>query len=298
MKPAVLLPVCILASVASAYLVTSIQKKEPAAGAAHAAAPDSAGDLARAVDELRASQTEIRRTLDELRSSAERRDGRLASGDLDAAIDRALAARGATPVTNAEPAAPTAAAKKPSAKDLLARLAVEDLSEAQTMAIWKEAAEAGLVDELVGLYETAAKDRPNDPAAQVDLGHAYLQKLFTVPSGPEQGNWATKADQSFDAALALDDHHWEARFSKAMSLSFWPPIFGKTGTAIAQFETLVAQQAGQTQKKEYAQVHLLLGNMYQQSGQKDKAVAAWQNGLSLFPGNAELAQQIAGAQGN
>jgi cytochrome c-type biogenesis protein CcmH/NrfG len=110
-----------------------------------------------------------------------------------------------------------------------------------------------------------------------------------VPDGQERGLYATKADQAFDAALASDPQHWTARFSKAMSLSFWPPIFGKQGEAITQFETIVAQQESSGQAKpEFAQSYLFLGNLYAQGGKADKAAEVWKKGLSLFPENESL----------
>ena len=59
---------------------------------------------------------------------------------------------------------------------------------------------------------------------------------------------ANKADQAFDAALAVDEKHWDARFTKATALSFWPPIFGKQAESVRQFEILIDQQesAGRT----------------------------------------------------
>jgi tetratricopeptide (TPR) repeat protein len=91
---------------------------------------------------------------------------------------------------------------------------------------------------------------------------------------------------------------WDARFAKAVSLSFWPPLLGKQNEAIKNFEVLVEQQAGQPQKPEYAQTYWALGNMYTQSGDKAKALATWQQGLALYPGNAQLEAQIANAQGH
>jgi len=70
-------------------------------------------------------------------------------------------------------------------------------------------------------------------------------------------------------------------------------MFGKQAEAIHQFEVLVDQQAGQPAKGDFVQTHLVLGNLYLQQGQKDKALAVWQNGLAQFPGNAALMQQIA-----
>ena len=90
----------------------------------------------------------------------------------------------------------------------------------------------------------------------------------------------------------------DARFSKAISLSFWPPVFGKQTEAINNFEILAAQQAQQPQEPKFAQTWLLLGNVYQQIGKSEQALAAWQKGLSIFPDNAQLLQQIANAQGH
>ena len=83
-----------------------------------------------------------------------------------------------------------------------------------------------------------------------------------------------------------------------MSLSFWPPVFGKQTEAIKHFEILVAQQANQPTRAGYAETHVLLGNLYQQIGDKQKAISTWKTGLGLFPDNPELAQQIANATGH
>ncbi len=102
-----------------------------------------------------------------------------------------------------------------------------------------------------------------------------------------------KADEAFDAALARDDHHWDARFSKAVSPSFWPPLFGKQAEAIEHFETLMGQQEALPQQgPKHAQTYLLLGNLYQQQGNNDKALATWNDGTQLFPDNHELAARV------
>ena len=214
---------------------------------------------------------------------------------MQAAVARALGnSVAAAPV---EEAAVAAAAPR-TAKSFFDQYLNEDLSEEQTEALWKAASEAGQFDALLALFEEHAKANPQSADAQLDLGMAYLQKLFKAGNGPEQGTWAIKADQSFDAALAVDDHHWDARFAKAMSLSFWPPVFGKQTEAIKHFETLIEQQANIPSAPNHAQTWLLLGNMYQQLGKADQALETWQKGLALFPQNAELAQQISNGQGN
>src|SRR5262245_12134838 len=172
------------------------------------------------------------------------------------------------------------------------------LSFEKREAIWKALREAGLIEAAVEAIEEKAKANPGNADLQVLLGSAYLQKLFTVPDGPEKGTWAVKADQAFDSALTIDDHNWPARFSKAVSLSFWPPVFNKQPDAIKNFETLVAQQeqGGQT-KPEFAQTYYFLSNLYSGQGKTDQALATVKKGLTAFPDDPQLKANLAKLEG-
>ncbi|MEM9382762.1 MAG: tetratricopeptide repeat protein [Planctomycetota bacterium] len=214
------------------------------------------------------------------------------------AIARAVAAymesRG--DVALAEPSSLDGTGELATAEDAFALLA--DAGSVRSTELWKEIVEKGLDDEVIALFEAAAEADPNDPEAQLALGTAYLGLTQEAGASPLAGKYATLADQALDRALEADPQHWDARFTKATALSFWPPVFGKQAAAIQQFETLVSQQAGMAPTARHADTHLLLGNMYQQTGQMEKAVKAWQQGLQLFPGNSDLAAQIALATGN
>jgi tetratricopeptide (TPR) repeat protein len=109
----------------------------------------------------------------------------------------------------------------------------------------------------------------------------------------EKGTWAVKADKAFDAALALDDHHWSARFSKAASLAFWPAILGKQPEAVKQFEILREQQESQAPREEFAQTYLFLGNLYASQGNAAKAQEVWRKGAEFFPRSSELTAKAA-----
>lgn len=299
-----ILPMILLTALAAAiasFAAVRMTSKPDTRASTSTASADEVARLTASVASLQEKQTEIAQTLADLRAelvASERGQARVPLGDIEAAVARALEARtGAAPAATA--ALPEkAAAPKTKPQGYLARLTAQDVSWDEAQKIWQEAAADGELDQVVALFEEFARTHADDAHAQVELGHAYLQKVFQAGGGPEAGKWAIRADQAYDGALKIDDHNWEARFSKAMSLSHWPAVFGKQHDAIQNFETLVAQQAGQTQRPEFAQTHFLLGNMYQQIGEKDKALAAWQNGLALFPDNAALAAQIAGAQGH
>ncbi len=268
-------------------------------------APVSADqDLAPRLDTLQQVQEETARTL---RALAERLDAvDLRSGRIelpavsDEQVQRALEvyfekarAQGASlPVPAAATAAAASGGDGPplTVEQVLAeldRMQIEDHDEGQVL--WGKAAKAGILDDLVAAYEARAKQNPNDASARSDLGNAYLQKLFTVGNGPDQGTWAVKADKTFDEALDIDPGHWEARFSKATSLAFWPPILGKGGEAAKHYEILLEQQeASRVKKPEYAQTYVFLGNLYDQRGDKEKAKETWRKGYALYPESPEL----------
>jgi len=296
MKPLILLPVAVLLSVAASFVVVRMSATPTAA-----ASPVESDELRRLADHVAgidARQESLSKSLEDLRAQVDsdsRGDARVPVGEIEAAVARAL--QGTTPAA-AVVAAPVAEAGPRTARSFLDELLADDLSRDEAEAIWKAASDAGQLDAVVALFEERAKANPGSADAQLDLGRAYLQKVFKAGNGPEAGTWATKADASFDAALAVDDHHWEARFSKAVSLSFWPPVFGKQTEAIKHFEILIDQQRNLPSNPNHAQTWLLLGNMYQQLGKSDQALATWQKGLALFPDNEQLSQQISNGQGN
>lgn len=300
MKNLPLIVFTVLASAAAAFAVVRMNTKDSAAATASISPTDAdLAALSASVASVQAQQAEIAQALADLKGQivlSDRSDTRVPLGEIEAAVARALEARSA--VEHAPVVAASSASPKAKREAYLKRLLDDGVSWDDAQAIWKEVAADGELDAVVALFEEQARANPNDVQAQVDLGHAYLQKVFQSGGGPEAGKWAIQADHAYDGALKLDDHNWEARFSKAMSLSHWPAVFGKQNEAIQNFEVLVAQQALQSQRPDFVQTHFLLGNMYQQIGEKEKALAAWQKGLTMFPDNPSLLGQIASLQGN
>ena len=146
---------------------------------------------------------------------------------------------------------------------------------------------------MIASFERLAAMSPNNPDLQAELGDAYLQKLFDVGTGPTAALYGEKADAAYDAALALDAEHWDARFNKAVSLSLWPTFLGKGSEAIEQFEILIDQQRKREARPEFAQSYYYLGNMYLETGNAEKARRAWSEGLEAFPDSDILRDQLA-----
>ena len=290
-----LILVCLVLALGAAGIFAWFTTKAPAPQTALASAP---GELAELRTELQALAKRVDALQAEHATKLESAGGtRLSQSDIDAAVERALASRAESgPADAASASRAGGAGAKLDAPGAFAQLTDPALSWEDRRKKWSEIAKAGLLDEVLALYEKQAADNPNDTKAQTALGNAYLNKLFNSPQGPEAGVWGTKADKAFDRALALDDHNWEARYVKAVSLSNWPAFLGKQPEAIANLETLVQQQSQGELRPEYAQTYLILGNLYKQTGKSDQALAMWQQGLALFPGNAEFQKQIQLAQ--
>lgn len=154
---------------------------------------------------------------------------------------------------------------------------------------WRRAFAAGRMDDVVAQFEALAKSSPNDVAAQMNLANAYLAYLQM-----DNSKWqlSMKADNQFDKVLDIDDHHWEARFSKAVSYTFWPDFLGKKQDAIQHFETLVKQQETMPVQDDQAQTYLFLGNLLAERD-PERARQVWQQGAARHPNNQNLRQKLA-----
>lgn len=251
-----------------------------------ALAPDALGALDALTRDMTALQQRLA-TLERRPSSGEA--ARTDLGALERLVREAVA----------EALAEGGAAAAPAAHEDVADRTVDDLveevltaSELARAELWSQLASEGRADEVLEALRQRADAAPDDPEKQLELGQAYIARIADVGNSPLAGAYALQADAAFDRALAADPEHHSARFHKAVALSFWPPVFGKQSAAIAQFEQLVAQQQRLAPQPSFAETHLLLGNLYQQTGQRDKAVAAWRDGLALFPGHGGLTQQL------
>jgi tetratricopeptide (TPR) repeat protein len=164
---------------------------------------------------------------------------------------------------------------------------------AEKQAAWKELKDSGrLADAAAELEQLMANDPKNAlyPAA---LGQAYLKLCGTTTDIRQQAIWAMTADVDFDAALNLDPSNWDARYTKAVGMSYWPASLNKGDEVIQQFNTLIEQQEQQAPQPQFAQTYEWLGKQYQKAGQADAAQQVWQRGAALYPDNSSLQSLLA-----
>ncbi len=192
--------------------------------------------------------------------------------------------------------APAPAPAKPSRADWsrpLLKLVAAQSSYAEKQSAWNELRSSGELTKAIADLETAARSDPSVAEYPAVLGQAYIQQLMVTQDERDRVMLAMKADQSFDQALRLDPTNWEARFTKASALSYWPAEMNKSEEVMQQLVTLAEQQETLSPQPQFAQTYLLLGDQYQKAGYSDLARQTWQRGANLFPNNDTLRKKLA-----
>jgi tetratricopeptide (TPR) repeat protein len=201
----------------------------------------------------------------------------------------------ATPARLTQPVAAQSAAALDagSLKRTLELLVSPQVAYPEKRAMWRQLREAGKLDPAIADLEQRLTNEPRSAEIAAALGQAYLQKCASMQDVREQGILAMQADKVFDTALSADPANWEARFTKAVAMSYWPPVLNKTEEVIQHFETLVQQQETQNPQPQFADTYLWLGQQYQKAGRADDARATWQRGSALFPDHEPLRAKLA-----
>jgi hypothetical protein len=156
---------------------------------------------------------------------------------------------------------------------------------------WDQIRSARAIDRILNLFDKKAAEQPKNAELQYLLGRACINKLSSATDA-EKSVLGRKADEAFTRALSLNPEHWEARFTKALCLTFWPAFLGKQPECVRELETLLSQQEKSPQEEKFVQAYVVLGNLYLQYGDRAKALGTWKRGLVQFPGNPELSGKI------
>jgi tetratricopeptide (TPR) repeat protein len=172
-------------------------------------------------------------------------------------------------------------------------LVSKQASYQQKRQVWKQLRDAGQLDQAIAELERRTLNDPRTAEYPAALGQAYLKKCGVIQDVREQGILAMQADKLFDTALGLDPSNWEARFTKAVGMSYWPPMLNKSEEVIQHFQTLIQQQESQPPQPQFADTYAWLGEQYQKDGRSDDARTIWQRGATLFPTDEKLRTKLA-----
>ncbi len=180
--------------------------------------------------------------------------------------------------------------------DTLIETVLDEMNSDAFQEVWAWLNSTGRMEEVLAELERRAADAPDDLRILKGLGLVQFTHFFDERNGPDGVLLGRQTDATFDRILARDENNWSARFSKALALSYWPPAHARTGEAIRQFEDLRRRQLGRDARPEHVETYLYLGNLYFQSGRKDKALEVWREGLGRHPDAQALQHQISSTE--
>jgi tetratricopeptide (TPR) repeat protein len=273
-------------AVGAAFATVQFATPQPAAPAGDA----EAQHLRRDVDDLRRQLAELRAAPAPATAAAPT-DARtvlpqLTDEQIESALSRYLAARGGK-----LPMAASGDGTDGGAVDVTATLAqLRGKSDFWSHSdLYRRLFAAGKMDELIAAFEDYAAQNPKDVQAQMDLGNAYLAYLQMDST---KYPLSAKADAAFDRVLAIDENHWAARFTKAVSYTFYPDFLGKGPEAISHFERLIKQQQDMPPRPEFAQTYFFLGNLLESRKEPERARQIWEQGLRLHPNDENLRKKL------
>jgi len=158
--------------------------------------------------------------------------------------------------------------------------------------LFDEARKGKSIDALIQSLETIVGEDPQNAPAHCLLARSCIEALMAEPDFTKKGDWAKKADDEYAKAIESDPAFWEAVYSRAVSLSWWHEQLGRMPDAIHGFERALELQAGSSAQPRYADTYAQLARLYTKSARNDKATAVLTEGLSVFPGHAELQKQL------
>jgi len=166
-------------------------------------------------------------------------------------------------------------------------------SREQQERFWELCRTTPVLGELIADLEAQVEADPGDVAARMQLADAYVAKLLTVPGGPERGLWSERAEQQWKSIAATDQGHWESRFALGENYSYYPPFMNKAAEALSWLGEARALQGALPPQPAFARTYALIARVQQQQGQAAAARATLQDGLRLYPDDAELLAALA-----
>ncbi len=153
-------------------------------------------------------------------------------------------------------------------------------------------------DRSVAFFEGLAEEHTAVTNVRLQLAAAYVDKIPTcggMAAVVSKGTLARKALDQTGILLAADDTWWPAVYSRAMNHLHWPRALKHSAAAARDFRRLIelqGEQGGPNSRSYYVRAHVGLGDALAKDGDFAAARKAWQDGLDLFPGDADLEQRV------
>jgi tetratricopeptide (TPR) repeat protein len=145
-------------------------------------------------------------------------------------------------------------------------------------------------DRSLKFFEKLVADHPTAPNAYLNYGFAYVDKIPAAGS-ITQVILANTALSHFSKSIELK-RSWIALYTRGNSYLYWPKIFGRAHLGVDDLEEAMKMQKADKLRSYHVRVYISLGDGYWKMDDTPKAKSIWQEGLKLFPNNAQLKARI------
>lgn len=145
-------------------------------------------------------------------------------------------------------------------------------------------------DRSIDFFSSLAEERPQASNVFFHLGLAYVDKIPTA-GAVTQVILAERSLESLTASVEIDPR-WANLYTRGNSYLFWPLVFGRVPSAVADLERVMAIQRRLPElRSHHALGYIALGDAYWRAEQPEKARRTWAEGLQHFPDNSGLARR-------
>ncbi|MGH8070360.1 MAG: tetratricopeptide repeat protein [Candidatus Entotheonellia bacterium] len=141
-------------------------------------------------------------------------------------------------------------------------------------------------DRCIAFFKQLVADDPKASNAWMNLGYAYVDKI-PAEGAITQVLLANTALGYFSAALDVEES-WLGRYTRGNSYLYWPAIFGRTRSAIADLEKAIELSQQMDKRGYHVRAYIGLGEAYWRLNDLEKARQIWREALQLFPDDKAL----------
>jgi tetratricopeptide (TPR) repeat protein len=152
----------------------------------------------------------------------------------------------------------------------------------------------GEYDRAIAFFDGVARRPGAGPHALLNLGLAYIDKIPSVGAFRRisLGNSATEA---LTHSIEREPSDLAYLVRGLVNLHFEKGFFHRTPQGVADLEQALRLSAVHPDRRYVARIHLALGDGYWRLKSREKARAAWRDGRSKFPEDAQLRMRLTSA---
>ena len=145
-------------------------------------------------------------------------------------------------------------------------------------------------DRCLKFFEKLVADHPKSGNAYLNYGFAYVDKI-PASGSITQVILANTALSYFTKSIELQPS-WIGYYTRGNSYLYWPKIFARAHLGVDDLEQCMKMQKSDKQRKYFVRAYISLGDGYFKMEDIPKAKAIWQDGVKLYPDNAQLKARL------